>query len=143
MNLFNIAVPKDSISMIFYSNYDGENYSTTLFLHKSKLKLAEEDNEYSQHIVLDLNKNDKNNKMIRLMCNQNYGTFLLDFLNADFSNAYNTFFVYYGIEGIDPCDDVQRTYPINYSNRYVSTKKFLDYYHKAYEYLSMDYIKYQ
>ena len=32
---------------------------------------------------------------------------------------------------------------LNYSNRYVSTKKFLDYYHKAYEYLSMDYIKYQ
>lgn len=60
MNLFNIAVPKDSISMIFYPNYDGENYSTTLFLHKFKLKLAEEDNKYSQHVVLDLNKKDKN-----------------------------------------------------------------------------------
>ena len=146
MNIFNMAVPKDSISMIFKPNIDGENYNTTLFMHKSRLKLADEDNEYSQHVVLDLNKKDKNDKMIKLMCNQNYGTFLLDFLNADFSSeesAYNTFFVYYGIEGIDPWDDVQRTYPIDYSTRYVSTKKFLDYYHKAYEYLSMDYIKYQ
>lgn len=146
MNIFNIAVPKDSISMIFDPIRDLENYSTTLFSYKSKLELADKDNEYSKHVVIDLNKKDKNAKMIELMCNQNYGTFLLDFLNADFSSeesAYNTFFVYYGIEGIDPWDDVKRTYPIDYSTRYVSTKKFLDYYHKAYEYLSMDYIKYQ
>ena len=146
MNLFNIAVPKDSISMIFDPNNDVENYNTTLLLYKSKLELAEEDNEFSRHVVLDLTKKDKNNKMMKLMCNQSYGTFLLSFLNADFSseeNAYNTFFVYYGIEGIDPWDDVKRKYPIDYSTRYVSTKKFLDYYHKAYELVNTDYIKYQ
>ena len=34
-------------------------------------------------------------------------------------------------------------YPIEYSTRYVSTKKFLDFYYKVYELVSMDYIKYQ
>jgi len=65
-------------------------------LHKSKIELAEEDNEFSKHIVLDLDKKNKDEKIIKFMCNQKYGTFLLDFLNADFSteeNAYNTFFV--------------------------------------------------
>ena len=36
---------------------DVENYNTTIFLHKSKIELAEEDNEFSKHIVLDLEKN--------------------------------------------------------------------------------------
>lgn len=146
MKILNMAVPKDSISMIFDALGDTENYNTTLFLHKSKIELAEKDNEFSQHIVLDLNKKDKNEKIIKFMCNQKYGTFLLDFLNADFSNsesAYNTFFVYYGIEGIDGWDDVKRKYPMDYSTRYVSTKKFLEYYHKAYDYVGIDYIKYQ
>lgn len=146
MKLLNMAVPKDSFSMIFDPSRDVENYFTSIFLYKSKVDPSETDKKYSQHIVLDLDKKDKNEKIMKFMCNQKYGTFLLDFLNADFSSeesAYNTFFVYYGIEGIDPWDDVQRTYPIDYSTRYVSTKKFLDYYHKAYEYLSMDYIKYQ
>jgi hypothetical protein len=146
MKLFNMIVPKDSISMIFDSLGDVENYNTTLLLYKSKIELAEEDNEFSKHIVLDLDKKIKNEKIMKFMCNQKYGTFLLDFLNADFStseSAYNTFFVYYGIEGIEGWDDVKRKYPIDYSTRYVSTKKFLDYYHKAYDYVSMDYIKYQ
>lgn len=94
MNLLNMVVPKDSISMIFDPVGDVENYNTTLLLHKSEIELAEEDNEFSKHVVLDLNKKDKNDKMMKLMCNQSYGTFLLDFLNADFSNAesaYNSF----------------------------------------------------
>ena len=53
------------------------------------------------------------------------------------------FFVYYGIEGIGSLDDIKRKYPIEYSTRYVSTKKFLDYYSKVYELVSIDYIKYQ
>ena len=111
MKLFNMAVPKDSISMILDPVGDVENYHTTIFLHKSKIELAEEDNEFSKHIVLDLEKKNKNEKIIKFMCNQKYGTFLLDFLNADFStaeNAYNTFFVYYGIEGIGSLDDIIR-----------------------------------
>lgn len=146
MNLLNMVVPKDSISMIFDPVGDVENYNTTLLLHKSKIELAEEDNAFSKHVVLDLNKKDKNDKMMKLMCNQSYGTFLLSFLNADFSNAesaYNTFFVYYGIEGIGSLDDIKRKYPIEYSTRYVSTKKFLDFYYKAFELVGIDYIKYQ
>lgn len=146
MKLFNMAVPKDSISMILDPAGDVENYNTTIFLHKSKIELAEEDNEFSKHIVLDLDKKNKNEKILKFMCNQKYGTFLLDFLNADFStaeNAYNTFFVYYGIEGIGSLDDIKRKYPIEYSTRYISTKKFLDYYSKVYELVSIDYIKYQ
>ena len=146
MKLLNIVIPKDSISMIFDPVGDIENYNTTIFLHKSKIELAEEDNEFSKHIVLDLNKKDKNEKIMKFMCNQKYGTFLLDFLNADFStaeSAYTSFFVYYGIEGIGSFDDIKRKYSIEYSTRYVSTKNFLDFYHKAYELVSMDYIKYQ
>ena len=146
MKLLNMAVPKDSISMIFDPYGDAENYYTTIFLHKSKIELAEEDNEFSNHIVLDLDKKDKNEKIIKFMSSQNYGKFLIDFLNADFStseSAYNSFFVYYGIEGIGSLDDIKRKYAIEYSTRYVSTKKFLDYYSKVYELVSMDYIKYQ
>ena len=146
MKLLNMAVPKDSISMILDPAGDVENYNTTIFLHKSKIELADEDNEFSQHIVLDLDKKNKNEKIMKFMCNQKYGTFLLDFLNADFSNAesaYNSFFVYYGIEGIGSLYDIKMKYPIEYSTRYVSTKKFLDFYYKVYELVSMDYIKYQ
>lgn len=146
MKLFNMAVPKDCISMIFDSLIDVENYNTTLFLHKSKIELAEGENEFSQHIVLDLNKKNKDEKIIKFMCNQKYGTFLLDFLNADFStaeNAYNSFFVYYGIEGIGRLQDIKRNYSLEYSMRYVSTKNFLDYYYKVYDFASMDYIQYQ
>lgn len=56
MKLFNMAVPKDSISMILDPAGDVENYNTTIFLHKSKIELAEKDNEFSKHIVLDLDK---------------------------------------------------------------------------------------
>ena len=146
MKLLNMAVPKDSISMILDPAGDVENYNTTIFLHKSKIELAEEDNEFSKHIVLDLDKKNKNEKIMKFMCNQKYGTFLLDFLNADFSNAesaYNSFFVYYGIEGIGSLYEIKMKYPIEYSTRYVSTKKFLDFYYKVYELVSMDYIKYQ
>ena len=51
MKLFNMAVPKDSISMILDPVGDVENYNTTIFLHKSKIELAEEENEFSKHIV--------------------------------------------------------------------------------------------
>ena len=67
MKLFNMAVPKDSISMIFDSTGDVENYNTTIFLHKSKIELAEQNNEFSKHIVLDLdkkNRDEKNRKKI-------------------------------------------------------------------------------
>ena len=43
MNIFNINVPKDEISMIFDPYGDIENYSTSLYLHKSKIALDDGD----------------------------------------------------------------------------------------------------
>lgn len=146
MNIFNINVPKDSISMIFDPHHNVENYYTTLFLHKSKIILAEEDNEYSHQVELDLEQNAKKDKMVKQMFNKDYGSYLLTFLNADFSspeNAYKTFFVYYGLEGLNYIDEIKEKYPIEYTTRYVSTKKFLDYYNKAFDLVNIDYIKFQ
>ena len=146
MNIFNLNVPKDSISMIFDAHNDAENYYTTLYLHKSKITLAEEDNEYSHQVELDLEQNAKKDKMVKQMFNKDYGSFILTFLNADFSsaeNAYNTFFVYYGLEGLNYIDEIKAKYPIEYTTRYVSTKKFLDYYNKAFSLVNTDYIKFQ
>lgn len=146
MNIFNINVPKDRISMIFDAFHDAENYSTTLYLHKSKITLADEDNEYSAQVELDLRPDTQKDKMVKQMFNKDYGSFMLTFLNADFSsaeNAYNTFFVYYGLEGLNYIDEIKAKYPIEYTARYVSTKKFLDYYNKAFDLVNTDYIKFQ
>lgn len=146
MNLFNISVPKDSISMIFDAHNDTENYNTTLYLHKSKITLADENNEYSTQVELDLKQDTKKDKMVKQMFNKDYGSFILTFLNADFSsleNAYNTFFVYYGLEGLNYIDEIKEKYPIEYTTRYVSTKKFLDYYNKAFDLVNTNYIKFQ
>lgn len=146
MKLSNINVPKDSISMVFDAYNDVENYNTTLYLHKSKITLADENNEYSTQVELDLKQDIKKDKMIKQMFNKDYGSFIITFLNADFStpeNAYNTFFVYYGLEGLNDIDEIKRNYAKEYISRYVSTKKFLDYYHKAYNLVSTDYIKFQ
>lgn len=146
MNIFNINVPKDSISMIFDAFHDAENYSTTLYLHKSKITLADEDNEYSAQVELDLKSDTTKDKMVKQMFNKDYGSFILTFLNADFSsveNAYNTFFIYYGLEGLNYIDEIKEKYPIEYTTRYVSTKKFLDYYNKAFGLVNISYIKFQ
>lgn len=146
MNIFNINVPKDSISMIFDSHHNVENYYTTLFLHKSKITLAEEDNEYSHQVELDLEQNAKKDKMVKQMFNKDYGSYILTFLNADFSsleNAYKTFFVYYGLEGLNYIDKIKEKYPLEYKTRYTSTKKFLDYYNKAFDLINTDYVKFQ
>ena len=42
MNIFNVNVPKDSLSMIFDEFNGVENYNTTLYLHKSKIVYDEE-----------------------------------------------------------------------------------------------------
>lgn len=146
MNLFNISVPKDRISMTFDAFGNVENYSTTLYLHKSKITLAEEGNLYSAQLEIDFEQDTKKDKMVRQILNKEYGSFILTFLNADFTtaeNAYNTFFVYYGLEGFNFIDEIKEKYPIEYTARYVSTKKFLDYYNKAFELVKTDYIKFQ
>ena len=115
-------------------------------MKKSKITLAEEDNEYSHQVELDLEQNAKKDKMVKQMFNKDYGSFILTFLNADFSsaeNAYNTFFVYYGLEGLNYIDEIKAKYPIEYTTRYVSTKKFLDYYNKAFSLVNTDNIKFQ
>ena len=146
MNLLNINVPKDRASMILDPYTGAESYSTTLYLYKSNIVFWEEGNKYSAEMEIDLNKNPKKVKMIKQTLAREYGSFLITFLNADFSNAenaYNTFFVYYGLECLNHIDNIRKKYPIEYTSRYVSTKKFLDYYNKAFELVKKDYIKFQ
>ena len=146
MNLLNINVPKNRASMILDHYTGAESYSTTLYLYKSNIVFWEEGNKYSAEMEIDLNKNPKKAKMIKQTLAREYGSFLITFLNADFSNAenaYNTFFVYYGLECLNHIDNIRKKYPIEYTSRYVSTKKFLDYYNKAFELVKKDYIKFQ
>ena len=146
MNILNINVPKDRISMIFDAYSDGENYNTTLYLHKSKIIFEEEGNKYSAKLEIDLKQDTKKDKMVKQIFNKEYGSFIITFLNADFStldSAYNTFFIYYGLEGLDSIDKIREKYPIEYTARYISTKKFLDYYNKAFECVKDKYTKFQ
>lgn len=144
MNLLNINVPKDSISMIFDEFIDAENYNTTLYLHKSKITYDEDGNKYSAKLEVDMDS--KKNKLVKQIFNKEYGSFIITFLNADFSNAenaYYSFFIYYGLEGFDSISEIKDKYPIEYTARYISTNKFLDYYNKAFEYMKDKYIKFQ
>ena len=146
MNLLNINVPKDRASMILDPYTGAESYSTTLYLYKTNIVFEEEGNKYSARMEIDLNKNPKKAKMIKQTLAREYGSFLITFLNADFSNvenAYNTFFIYYGLECLNHIDDIRQKYPIEYTSRYISTKKYLDYYNKAFELVKKDYIKFQ
>lgn len=59
MNIFNVNVPKDSLSMIFDEFNGVENYNTTLYLHKSKIVYDEEDNKYSAKLEIDLEQSSK------------------------------------------------------------------------------------
>lgn len=144
MNIFNLAVPKDSISMVFDPFSGLENYKTTLYMYKTKIELVDKDNDATAYIALDLNS--KKHKMIQRIFNVKYGTYLLTFLNADFSSAesaYNTFFAYYGLEGFNDIEDFSKKYATEYMARYTSVKNFLDYYNKAFEFVRTDYIKFQ
>ena len=101
MNLLNINVPKDRASMILDHYTGAESYSTTLYLYKSNIVFWEEGNKYSAEMEIDLNKNPKKAKMIKQTLAREYGSFLITFLNADFSNAenaYNTFFIFSFVE---------------------------------------------
>jgi hypothetical protein len=114
MNIFNIKVPKDEISMIFDPIRDAENYSTSLYLHKSKIAFDEENNIYTAHVEIDSNKNSRTDKLVKQIINCDYGTFLTTILNADFSTAekaYYSFFVYYGIEGTTSVSLLNETNP--------------------------------
>lgn len=146
MGIFDIKVPKKEISMIFDSFRDAENYSTTLYLHKAKILFEDESDIYSAYIKVDLKKDIKEDKMIKQIINRDYGSFLTTFLNADFTtaeNAYNTFFVYYGLEGttLDSC--IESAFPKIYETRYASTKHFLRFYNKTYILIKEQYIEFQ
>jgi hypothetical protein len=146
MNIFNIKVPKDEISMIFDPIRDAENYSTSLYLHKSKIAFDEENNIYTAHVEIDSNKSSRTDKLVKQIINCDYGTFLTTILNADFSTAekaYYSFFVYYGIEGTTSVSLLNETNPTLYATRYISTKKFLDYYDKTYTLIKEKYIDFQ
>ena len=146
MNIFNINVPKNEISMAFNPFGESEICNTPLYLHKSNIIFDEENNPYSAQLEIDKNQNTKKDKMIKQILAREYGSFITTFLNADFSNAenaYYSFFVFYGLEGLDYIGTIMEKYPMEYAARYVSTKKFLDYYNKAYEIVKHRYIKFQ
>ena len=146
MNIFNINVPKDSISMIFDEFNEVENYNTTLYLHKSKISFDEKGNKYSAKLEIELEQSSKKDKLVRQTFNKDYGSYIITFLNADFStaeNAYYSFFIYYGLEGFNSISGIKEKFPLEYKSRYVSTKNFLDYYNKAFEYVKDKYIKFQ
>lgn len=146
MNIFNINVPKDRISMIFDAYSNVENYNTTLYLHKSKIIFEDESDKTSAQLKIDLKQSNKKDKMVRQTLNKEYGSYIITWLNADFSTAekaYYSFFVYYGIEGFDSIDNIKEKYPVEYTARYISMKNFLDYYNKAFEYVKDKYIKFQ
>ena len=146
MNIFNINVPKDEISMIFDPYGDIENYSTSLYLHKSKIALDDEKDKFSAHVEIDLSRNERYDKLVKQMVNRDYGTFLTTMLNADFSSsekAYYSFFAYYGIEGTHSISLLNETNPTLYATRYISTKQFLSYYDKTYSLIKEKYIDFQ
>ena len=146
MNIFNVNVPKDSISMIFDEFNGVENYNTTLYLHKSKIVYDEEGNKYSAKLEIDLEQNSKKDKLVKQIFNKEYGSYIITFINADFStaeNAYFSFFIYYGLEGFNSISEIKEKFPLEYKARYISTKSFLDYYNKAFEYVKDKYIKFQ
>ena len=70
MNIFNVNVPKDSLSMIFDEFNGVENYNTTLYLHKSKIVYDEElienilgkkiEKEYKDEIWKEIKKINEN-----------------------------------------------------------------------------------
>ena len=146
MNIFNINVPKDSISMIFDDFNELENYNTTLYLHKSKITFDEDGNKYSAKLEIDLNQDSKKDKLVRQTLLKDYGSYIVTFLNADFSTpekAYYSFFIYYGLEGFNSISKIKEKFPIEYKARYISTKNFLSYYKKAFSYAQDIYIKFQ
>ena len=59
MNIFNINVPKDRISMIFDAYSNVENYNTTLYLHKSKIIFEDESDKTSAQLKIDLKQSTK------------------------------------------------------------------------------------
>ena len=146
MNIFNVNVPKDSLSMIFDEFNGVENYNTTLYLHKSKIIYDEEGNKYSAKLEIDLEQSSKKDKLVKQIFNKEYGSYIITFINADFStaeNAYYSFFIYYGLEGFNSIPEIKEKFPLEYKSRYISTKSFLDYYNKAFEYVKDKYIKFQ
>ena len=65
-------------------------------MHKSKIIFEEEVNKYTAKLEIDLKQDTKNDKMVKQILNKEYGSFIITFLNADFStldSKYNTFFI--------------------------------------------------
>lgn len=139
--------PKDTISLAFDSFGDKENYNTPLYLYKSKIVRGEGLNLLSVKLVVDLNQKPNNKcELADEYLNKDYGSFLITFLNADFSNpenAYNSFFIYYGIEALNFIYKIKEKFPTEYARRYTSTKNFLNYYNKAFSLVQEDYIQFQ
>ena len=135
MNKINNKEVKKDISIILDAFQDTETFDTSLYLHKSRIVLPK-GNKHLKVQEIDLNKDPKEDQLVRAMLTKHYGSYLITFINADFSNAenaYNTFFIHYGIEGFDRDDIVRKEYPKAYYSRYSSTKKFLEYYNLLYD----------
>ena len=115
MNIFNVNVPKNSLSMIFDEFNGVENYNTTLYLHKSKIIYDEEGNKYSAKLEIDLEQNSKKDNLVNQIFNKEYGSYIITFINADFStveNAYYSFFIYYGLEGFNSISEIKEKFSL-------------------------------
>ena len=168
MNLLNINVPKDRASMILDPYTGAETYSTTLYLYKSNIVFDEEGNKYSARMEIDLNKNPKKVKMIKQTlarhfsdekevifppCIKTINTGAVEKkYNGDYINMVleDDFSELLGVEDISSYADAKNNFKSELdkckkenTSRYVSTKKFLDYYNKAFELVKKDYIKFQ
>ncbi len=144
MNVFNNK-KKESISVILDAFQDAETIDTSLYLHKSKIVLPK-GNKFLHIQEINLNQDIKEDKFERAVLTRHYGTYLITFLNADFSNAenaYNTFFIYYGIEGFETPSVMKEEFPKEYASRYSSTKKFLAYYNMVFDFYKEDYQDFQ
>lgn len=141
IDLINTKNQKESISMILDSFMDAETYRTALYLHKSHIVLPPSPRIHT--LIVDLQKDTKLDKLANAVLTKPYGTYITTFLNADFSNAenaYNTFFVYYGIEGFLAENAIKEGFSKEHANRYKSTKKFLEYYTLAFECIQNEYV---
>lgn len=137
---------KGELSIIFNPFENTEKYNTLLYLHKSRIAVTEKNGKYKSYVQVALERDDKSGRLQNPIINSDYGTFLISFLNADFStaeNAYYSFFIYYGIEGTIDDTDLKETNTQIYNTRYASTKDFLNYYNETFKLIKEKYIEYQ
>ena len=75
----------------------------------------EEGNKYSAKLEIDLEQNSKKDNLVNQIFNKEYGSYIITFINADFStveNAYYSFFIYYGLEGFNSISEIKEKFSL-------------------------------